>query len=590
MNRKPTLAGYQILGCFLIGVASFLCMTGARARGTGDGQKENSFHEFHRMHPDFIRILRNHPTPWLHLETLSRSRTGVTRDALILGRFSGSPSANQKPLTVFITPALNRPGRATRIAALALFQHLANPQIRNHLLDHLTLVFFLVHRTGRPVADNPNPPVPGLRSPWDVHNVDLLTAQSRRARDWLRLFQHWKPDVVMELGHVQTATWRAQCLFGGAPHALLPHPLSRVAHRLLSEARAIWQQRHVKVRSWFRLRNSASPSLGIITVPGHLSDPVPYSALNGALAFQWIWKGHSYGNRSSTRLWKTLDSWFGLLIQDRLKILKARAQGHDIVHSDPVSVHLPLPRQLVQEPTPFMLHTYAYDETLSPISGTVWVRYNRHKPRNYLVPRFGRRFVTLQQPDIAGYLVPAAFTRTLHLLARQGIQMKTFRKPRTLRVIADHLDGIRWNIPPETRVPTIRSYRATARTRVLTYPTGSVFIPLNQRRAALVVALLDPHSPDNLLYLGFFRSMFDRLPRTHQNRLESIARQLLRTHPQLVRGFLRRILDHRFADSPRSRLDFFYRHLYRDPVSRHLYPVAEWPQETDHAGLSLPPS
>ncbi len=591
MNRKPTLAGRRGVGCFLIGLAAFPCLTCAVAAGTVGVPGSGVHRGFREERSGFIQGLRNTPRTWLRLKRLTHySRNGIARYALIFGTPPDLSSSNLKPLTVFITPPLNRPGYTISMVAQTLFRQLTNRQLRHHLLGHLTFVLFLPDRTvAHGTGGGHDARIPGLRSPWDNQDIDLLKAHSQRVRDWLRLFHQWNPDVVMELAGTETANWRAQCLFESAPAALLPAPLSDLSHRLRSEARSTWQQHDVQVRTWFRLLNPASPSLGVITERGQLSGPVPYSALSRTLAFRWIWNDKPKGQHLSTKIWQTLDPWFDLLIQDRSKILRARAQSRTSGDGKPVVVHLPLSGKIVRKATPFLLHTYAYDETLSPISGTVWVRYNKHQPQNYLVPRFTRPFLTLKQSGISGYLVPSVFVRAIQALKRNGIRMKILHKARTLRVIVDQLGRIRWSIPPQTRTPTIRSYQAQPRIRLLTYPAGSAFIPLNQKYSALVAALLDPNSPYNLLYLGFFHNLFDHLPRLPQARLETIARQLLRTHPKLARGFLHRILDRRFAGNPRSRLDFFYRHLFRDPVSRHLYPVAEWPATSqDRTPLPTP--
>lgn len=592
MNRKPTLAGRRVMGCSLIGLAAITCLTGAVAAPDTVGvQGFGSYRGSREEHSGFIQRLGTTSATWLHLERFpDHSKNGGTRYALIFGNSPKPPASKLALLTVFITPPLDHPGHTTRMVAQTLFHRLANPQLRHRLLDHLTLVLFLSEDTVAPrTSGRHSVRIPGLLSPWDHPDVDLLKAHSQGVRNWLRLFHQWNPDVVMELAGAETANWRAQCLFGSAPAALLPAPLSALAHRLTSEARSAWQQHNVQVRTWFRLLNPASPSLGVTTEPSRLSDPIPYSALNHALAFRWIWNSKPKGQHLSTKIWRMLDPWFNLLIQNRSKILRARTQSRTNAHGDPVVVDLPLSGKTVRKATPFLLHTYAYDETLSPISGTVWVRYNKHQPQNYIVPRFARPFITLKQSGISGYLIPSVFIRAIQALKRNGIKMKIFRRARTLRVIVDQLERIRWSIPPQTRTPTIHSYRTLQKIRLLTYPAGSAFVPLNQTQSALVVALLDPDSPYNLLYLGFFHNLFDHLPHMHQARLETIARQLLRTHPKLARGFLRRILNPRFAGNPRRRLDFFYRHLFRDPVSRHLYPVAEWPT-TSQGESPLPAS
>ena len=108
----------------------------------------------------------------------------------------------------------------------------------------------------------------------------------------------------------------------------------------------------------------------------------------------------------------------------------------------------------------------------------------------------------------------------------------------------------------------------------LSFPAGSVIVPLDQRAGRVAVHLLEPQAPDSLLAWGFFNAIFERKEYAEPYVMESLARDMLAKDPKLREEFERRLAqDKAFAASPEARLEFFYRHSpWWDP-RLGLYPV-----------------
>jgi hypothetical protein len=110
-------------------------------------------------------------------------------------------------------------------------------------------------------------------------------------------------------------------------------------------------------------------------------------------------------------------------------------------------------------------------------------------------------------------------------------------------------------------------------------PAGSLFVPIAQPRAELIMTLLEPQAPDSLVSWGFFNAAFERKEYMESYVAEAVAEDMLKD-PAVRAEFEKRVAsDPGFAKSPAARLDFFYaRHPSWDD-RYNLYPVYRTDQD-----------
>jgi hypothetical protein len=102
-----------------------------------------------------------------------------------------------------------------------------------------------------------------------------------------------------------------------------------------------------------------------------------------------------------------------------------------------------------------------------------------------------------------------------------------------------------------------------------------VWVPLDQRSAAVAVHLFEAQAPDGLMYWNVFDTVLEPKEYGEDYVMEPIARRMLRENPALERDFQARVAaDSAFAKSPQARVDFFFRRTpWADP-EQNLHPVA----------------
>ena len=105
-------------------------------------------------------------------------------------------------------------------------------------------------------------------------------------------------------------------------------------------------------------------------------------------------------------------------------------------------------------------------------------------------------------------------------------------------------------------------------------PAGSLFVPIAQPNARLVMTLLEPSGPTRSVAWGFFNAAFERKEYMEPTSPSRSAREMLAKDPELRQDFEKRLAeDPAFVRDPAARLDFFYRRHPSFDERFNLYPV-----------------
>jgi Zinc carboxypeptidase len=219
---------------------------------------------------------------------------------------------------------------------------------------------------------------------------------------------------------------------------------------------------------------------------------------------------------------------------------------------------------------------YAYTREPSAISGALVTHYDTSKPQIWHLPF---KDVVVAKTHVTaptgGYVIPAADAEwmseklTLHGIrfervpqARSDAQLETFRATKVAYSKA----------PFEGR--TTLTFEGQWQAEKRTVPTGSLFVPIAQPNARVLVALLEPQAPDSFAARGFFNTAFEAKEYMEPYVAEQVAQEMLAKDPKLREEFVAKLAqDPEFAASPQARLDFFYRRSPSWDERLNLYPV-----------------
>ncbi|MFB6769993.1 M14 family zinc carboxypeptidase [Streptomyces sp. NPDC056337] len=219
---------------------------------------------------------------------------------------------------------------------------------------------------------------------------------------------------------------------------------------------------------------------------------------------------------------------------------------------------------------------YAYTRELSPISGEPVTVYDPAAPQIWRVPYRGSTVpsLTVRAPG-AGYLVPRAYASLLaDKLDLHGLTHET------LEHRLDHLDaevfrttGTRFaSAPFEGRMPLVLQGEWQPGPQAL--PVGSLFVPIAQPGARLLMTLLEPRSPDSLAAWGYFNAHFEQKEYVEPYVTEIFAQQMLEQDPDLADEFRHKLAaDPVFAAAPEARREFFQQRHSSWDTRFAMYPI-----------------
>lgn len=217
---------------------------------------------------------------------------------------------------------------------------------------------------------------------------------------------------------------------------------------------------------------------------------------------------------------------------------------------------------------------YAYTRTPSEVSGALMTRYDERTPALWKLPLYDDVQPSLSvTAPIGGYVVPAAYAALLAAkLDTHGIAYTTLTAPQRLAVEEYRAESAEFgtaSVEGRQRLTVRGQWQATE----AEIGAGSLFVPIAQAKARLVMALLEPQAPDSYLAWGLFNNHFERKEYMEDYVAEAVARQMLRD-PAVKAEFEARLqADKSFADSPGKRLEFFARRHPSWDDRYRLYPV-----------------
>ena len=219
---------------------------------------------------------------------------------------------------------------------------------------------------------------------------------------------------------------------------------------------------------------------------------------------------------------------------------------------------------------------YAYTREPSAISGSLVTHYDTGKPQVWHLPF---KDVVIPKTHVkapsGGYIIPAADAAWMsEKLTLHGIRFERISKPET----AAHLETFRATKVAYSKVPfeghTTMTFEGQWKPEDRDIPAGSLFVPVAQPNARVLVALLEPQAPDSFAAWGFFNTAFEPKEYMEPYVAEAVAREILAKDPNAAAAFNQKLAtDPDFAASPQARLDFFYRLSPSWDERLNLYPV-----------------
>jgi hypothetical protein len=538
-----------------------------------------------------------------YLQRLQQAAPGVIR----LETFGSTPEG--RPMTVVIAsadgtfdPAAARAARKPVVlvqagihpgeiegkdAGLMLLRDIAVAGKYPHLLDHLVLVYIPVfsvdgHENSSPYhrINQNGPESMGFRGQSQYLNLnrDYVKADTPEMRAWLKLWQRWVPDFLIDIHTTDGADYQYDLTwYTEDPHKLDPAVSAWQHDAIVKHAMPAYEKRGHLASIYLEFKDGRDPRKGIRNFGSGPRFSTGYAALQNRPAL--LIETHMlkpYANRVQA----TYDLVELMLAQVNrqpaaLLAATAKADANTIARAGDAQARVALTFKPDPAPTSFTLKGFAFSQTHSDISNDVWIKYDPSRPQSYVIDNWNGLLPDLSIAPPAAYAVPAQWTAIIDKLDAHGIAYRRIDRPLTIRAEGYQLDNPKWAGKPFESHLMLRDFTLHAAPREVTLPAGSVIVPMDQRAANVAINLLEPQAPDSLLHWGYLDAIFEPKEYGEPRVLEQLAREMLATDPALKSAFEQKLHDDpAFAADSYARLHFFF---LRSPwyAAQHVgeYPV-----------------
>lgn len=457
-------------------------------------------------------------------------------------------------------------------AGLQLLRDIAVTGKYPHLLDHVLLVYIPVYSVDGHEYSSPynrinqnGPQSMGFRGQSQYLNLnrDYIKADAPETLAWLKLWQAWLPDFLIDIHTTDGADYQYDLTwYTEDPHKLDPAIATWQHDVMVEQAIPAYEKLGHLASIYLEFRDGRDPRKGIENFGSGPRFSTGYAALQNRPAL--LIETHmlkSYAVRV-----QAVYDLLRVLLDDinhhpaALLAATRQADAHAIARSEDAHAQVALTFKPDPTPTPFELKGYAFTQTHSDISNDTWIQYDPGKPVTYRIDNWNGLLPDVTIAPSAAYIVPGEWKSIIDKLDAHGIAYRRIGHPmKEVDATAYQLDQPKWSQTPFEGHLMLRSFDLHAHPVEVTVPAGSVIVPMNQRAANVAIQLLEPQAPDSLLHWGYLNAIFEPKEFGEPRVLEKLARDMMAKDASLKAEFEQKLHDDpAFAASSRARLNFFF--------------------------------
>ncbi len=536
---------------------------------------------------DYCRRLAE-ASPWIKLTDFGVSPERRKLPLVILdksGQFTPDPLSERDKPVVLIQNCIHAGESDGKDASLMLMREIAVTRALEDLLDHATLLIIPIfnvdgHERFGPYnrANQNGPKEMGFRSTAQNLNLnrDYLKAETPEMQAWLKMFNTWRPDFMVDNHVTDGADYQYPLTYGLDVSALVAPPLQQWTGKTLEP---FIQQQMAKdglpVFPYFRLKKRPYIHRGILAFPFSPRYSTGYGVAQNRVFL--LVEDHALKDYRTrvTANYQLMIHLLKLINRERRRLLEVNRQADQATSEIAPGTVVPLKVDVDrQDSTMVDFLGVEYKQRYSEISDGPWSEYTG-RPKTIRLAHYNKTIPVDSARAPYAYLLGRQWQEQISTLERHGVKVRYLSRPLRVAVESYRFKNPQWAKRPfEGRLRVDFELAPIQEER--NYPAGSAVVLLNQRTNRLIMQLLEPHAPDSFLRWGYWNTIFERKEYAEDYFLEQTARQLLQENPALRRKFEAALkANPGMAKNRWARLYFFYARTpyWEDRVN--VYPVGK---------------
>lgn len=498
----------------------------------------------------------------LHLFLLSADKT-----------FQPSPSK----VTVLINNGIH-PGEPEGIDATMLWARelLKNNQLPKNVLLAIVPVYNVGGCLNRGVSRvSQNGPVDygfrGNARNYDL-NRDFIKTDTENARSWQRMFQTYRPHVLID-NHTSNGADYQHILTYFATQKDKLHPLvsGYMTKTFQPELdRALTKRGFQPVPYVNNFTDTPETGIeGFNDAPRYSSG---YAALFNCLGF--VVELHMLKDYPSRvrGTYAFMEESLRLVQRDAVQLIANKQKADEAIRQQTAFAVSYKPDRSKVDSILFLGYAATYKH--SDVSGLKRLAYDRSAPFTKQIPYLNTFVpaVTVNKPQ--AYLIPQGWTDVIERLKRNGVVMQTLPKDTLMTLDAYYIDDYKTGQRPFEGHYLHSEVTVRTESQAIQLYKGDYLIRPNQPANRYLVETLEPQGTDSFFAWNFFDSLLGQKEHYSDYVFEDVAAAYLKSHPAVQQQLNeKKAVDKAFAASASAQLDFVYRHSPYYEKTHNRYPV-----------------
>jgi murein tripeptide amidase MpaA len=410
-------------------------------------------------------------------------------------------------------------------------------------------------------------------------NRDYVKGDTPEMRAWLRVFNTWNPDFLIDNHVTDGSDMQYDVTWDMARNQDLAEPAGAwVREKFVPELNKRMEADGHMVAPYGALRNVGGKREFFMEVFSPRYSHI-YSAVQNRPSL--LVETHSL-KTGKTRAWANYDIMRHsidtiLLDPEGLKTAVRKADQAMMARAgDHSAPPVYLAGKVSNESHSLVYHALKNAPFTSEITGAKVTRYTGEKDDLDTVIH-DKIDTTAEAQMPLGYLIPAAWKEMADVLALHGVEMEKIAKPLEQEFESYRFSNKKYATTSfEGRVMLNFDVRLVKERVAL--PAQSYWVPLKQKRARLIFAMLEPAGPDSLAKWGFCDAVFEgggaRGADAGDYLAEPIARRVMADSPNLRKEFEAKLAaEPAFAADPKARLAWWFAKSKYEAGDTGRYPV-----------------
>ena len=407
-------------------------------------------------------------------------------------------------------------------------------------------------------------------------NRDYMKADAPEMRAWLRVFNEWKVDMLVDCHVTDGIDFQYNASFGMEVHGNVAAPLAEWQQELKASFLKGMERAGDPLVPYVFPREDKDLSKGFVDWASAPRLSTGYAAARnrGNLLIEThMLKPYKARVTATYRLLIEVLRFMNDNAGDLREAIEESEESDIRRIAEADTAAFPLQFRSVGQNKTISFRGYASEIRKSDISGGEYPVWDHTKPITVEVPFHGdvRPVAWARLPRY--YLIPQEWTEVIEILRLHGVALQRLARETVVEVESGIFSDAKWRERPFEGRFTV-TCKTTMRRDTIRYPAGTWVVDLAQPAMRVAVNLLEPDAPDSFVFWGFFTTVFEQKEYFEGYVMETIAADMLQQDPGLRAEFEARLAsDSTFAANPRARLTFFYERSPWFDSKMNVYPV-----------------